>query len=71
MTVYPADKNIMYANYLLAIIYYEQIQDEKKDLKPLLKAQKQIDYFLKKYPKSDYTIDLRFKKDLIKNQVGS
>ena len=37
----------MYANYLLAIIYYEQIQDEKKDLKPLLKAQKQIDYFIK------------------------
>ena len=41
----------MHANYLLAIIYYEQIQDEK-DLKPLLKAQKQIDYF-KKYPKGE------------------
>ena len=71
LTVYPADKNIMYANYLLAIIYYEQIQDEKKDLKPLLKAQKQIDYFIKKYPKSEYTTDLRFKKDLIKNQLAA
>ena len=27
---YPANKNIIYAHYLLAIIYYEQIQDEKK-----------------------------------------
>ena len=43
----------------------------KKDLKPLLKAQKQIDYFIKKYPKSEYTTDLRFKKDLIKNQLAA
>ena len=27
---YPADKNIMYAHYLIAIIYYEQMSDEKK-----------------------------------------
>ena len=27
---YPADKNISYAHYLIAIIYYEQITDEKK-----------------------------------------
>ena len=27
---YPADKNIIYAHYLIAIIYYEQITDEKK-----------------------------------------
>ena len=25
---YPADKNIMYAHYLIAIIYYEQMSDE-------------------------------------------
>ena len=27
---YPADKNVTYAHYLIAIIYYEQIEDEKK-----------------------------------------
>ena len=27
---YPVDKNIAYAHYLIAIIYYEQISDEKK-----------------------------------------
>ena len=42
---YPADKNIIYAHYLIAIIYFEQISDEKKDLKPLIKADKQIDFF--------------------------
>ena len=42
---YPADKNNMYAHYLLAIIYFEQISDEKKDIKPLLEANKKIDFF--------------------------
>ena len=39
---YPADKNIPYAHYLIAMCYYEQILDEKKDLEPLLKAKKKI-----------------------------
>ena len=47
LKVYRADDNIIYAHYLLAIIYYEQIQDEKKDLKPLLRASQQIDFFRK------------------------
>ena len=43
----------------------------KKDLKPLLEADKNIDYFIKKYPTSDYSIDLKFKKDLIQNQIAA
>ena len=34
---YPADENIPYAHYLIAICYYEQILDEKKDLEQILK----------------------------------
>ena len=68
---YPADKNIIYAHYLIAIIYFEKITDEKKDLDPLLKADAQIDFFINKYPDSDYAIDLKFKKDLIRNQLAA
>ncbi len=68
---YPADINIMYAEYLKAVIFFEQMGDEKKDINPLLKANKQINYFLKKYPNSDYAVDLRFKKDLIENQLAA
>ena len=68
---YPADKNVIYAHYLIAIIHYEQISDEKKDLDPLIKAGNKIDFFLKKYPESDYAIDLKFKKDLIQNQLAA
>ena len=68
---YRADKNVIYAHYLTAIIHFEQISDEKKDLKPLLEADKKIDFFIKKYPDSDYAIDLKFKKDLIQNQLAA
>ncbi len=68
---YPLDKHVIYANYLLAIIYYEQISDEKKDLKPLLKARDAIDLFLKKYPNSEYAIDLKFKRGLVENQMAA
>ena len=71
LKTYPADKNNMYAHYLMAIIYYEQISDEKKDLKPLTRANEKIDFFLDKYPSSDYSIDLKFKKDLIQNQLAA
>ena len=68
---YPADRNVIYAHYLLAIIYFEQISDEKKDLEPLLKAEEKINSFIKDYPETDYAIDLRFKKDLIQNQLAA
>ena len=68
---YPADENVMYAHYLISIIHYEQISDEKKDLKPLLDAEKKIAFFLKKYPDTDYAIDLKFKNDLIQNQLAA
>ena len=71
LKTYPADKNVIYAHYLLASIYFEQISDEKKDLKPLLNAKEKIDFFLTEYPNTDYAIDLKFKKDLIQNQLAA
>ena len=35
LKTYPSDKHVIYANYLLAVIYFEQIR-MKKDLQPLL-----------------------------------
>ena len=42
---YPTDKNIIYAHYLIAIIYFEQVSDEKKDMDPLIKSRDKIDFF--------------------------
>ncbi|MDC0385792.1 outer membrane protein assembly factor BamD [Pelagibacteraceae bacterium] len=71
LKIYPGDKNVIYAHYLLAVIYFEQISDEKKDLEPLINAKNKIDFFLNKYPGSDYALDLRFKNDLIQNQLAA
>lgn len=71
LKTYPGDKNVIYAQYLLAIIYFEQIADEKKDLKPIIKSKDQIDFFLKNYPNTEYALDLKFKKDLLINQLAA
>ena len=71
VTNYPADKNLPYAHYLIAMSYYEQILDEKKDLKPLLEAKKKFEFIMKEYPDTDYATDSRFKIDLIINQLAA
>ena len=68
---YPADKNITYAYYLLAIINYEQILDESKDITPLLTSKEKIVDFLERYPDTEYALDLKFKLDLIDNQLAA
>ena len=68
---YPADKNVPYAHYLIAICYYEQILDEKKDLKPLLSAKEKFEFIIETYPESDYATDARFKRDLIIDQLAA
>ena len=68
---YPTDKNLTYAHYLIAICYYEQILDEKKDLKPLLKAKEKFEFIIQTYPNTDYATDARFKIDLITDQLAA
>ncbi|MDC0418903.1 outer membrane protein assembly factor BamD [Pelagibacteraceae bacterium] len=68
---YPADKNVTYAHYLISITLYEQILDEKKDINPLLKSREKINFFLKNYPNTEYAIDLKFKLNLVNNQLAA
>ncbi|MDB2515628.1 outer membrane protein assembly factor BamD, partial [Candidatus Pelagibacter bacterium] len=68
---YPNSTNISYAEYLIAICYYEKIVDEKKDLEPLMEAKKRFETIKKKYPNSDFALDAQFKIDLINNVLSS
>ena len=63
--VYPLHKNLDYAYYLLAICYYEQIVDEKKDLQSIIEAKKNFQFIIKNYPNTQYALDSEFKIDLI------
>ena len=42
LKVYPNHKDVDYAHFLLAMCYYENIVDEKRDLAPLIKAKKEL-----------------------------
>ena len=68
---YPSDKNIPYAHYLIAMCYFEQILDEKKDLEPLLKTKEKFEFIILNYPETDYAIDARFKINLIIDQLAA
>ena len=68
---YPNAKQIDYANFLLAMCYYEQIIDEKKDLNPLLKSRAIFLYVVENYPTTDYAMDAEFKLDLIEETLAS
>ena len=69
--VYPLNNNLDYAYYLLAISYYEQIVDEKKDLKSILNAKKNFDFIIREYPNTEYAIDAEFKINLINDILAS
>ena len=68
---YPKHERLNYAHFLLAICYYEQIVDEKKDIGPLLSAQKEFKFVIKNYSNSDFALDAKFKLDLINDVLAS
>ena len=69
--VYPKHEREGYAYYLLAICYYDQIVDEKKDLGPLVNAKLNFEIVLNKYPKSDFAMDAELKLEAIKEILAS
>ena len=69
--IYPKNKNIDYAYYLLGLSYYEQIVDEKKDLNSILKAKKTFEIINKKFPNTQYAIDAEFKIELVNDIIAS
>ena len=71
LKVYPTHKDIDYVYYLLAISYYEQIVDEKKDLQSILNAKENFNIILKNYPNTEYAIDAEFKIDLINDILAA
>ena len=68
---YPNHKNINYAHYLLAICYFEQIVDEKKDTKSILNAKEKFVFIIDNFPDTEYASDSKFKINLIYEILAS
>ena len=69
--IYPFYKNIDYAYYLMGLCYYEQIVDEKKDLKTIIKAKENFELIQENFPNTEYALDAEFKIDLINDTLAS
>ena len=70
LRVYPNHKDKDYARFLLAMCYYENIIDEKRDLNPLLRSKKEFQFIIKEYPTTDFAADAQFKIDLINDRLA-
>ena len=71
INTYPNNKRIDYAHYLLAICYYEEIENEKRDLQPLISAKQEFNYIINNYPSTDFALDSKFKIGLINEVMAS
>ncbi len=71
LRIYPKDKGVSYAHYLIGICYYEMIEDEKRDIEPLLKAKNKFELLIEDYPNTDFSMDSKFKLDLIEDILAS
>ena len=71
LKIYPNHPRTDYAYYLLAITYYDKIVDETKDLESILKSKGYFEYIISNFPNTDYSIDSRFKLELINEVLAS
>ena len=71
LITYPKDKNLAYVHYLIAMCYYETIEDEKRDSAPLIKAKNKFIYIMENFPSTDFYIDAKFKIGLINDISAS
>jgi len=71
LETYPSHERVGYAYYLLGICYYDQIVDEKRDLKVIEDAKKNFEKVIKDYPKSDFALDSEYKLELIEEILAS
>ena len=71
LKTYPTDKNQAYAHYLIAMCFYETIEDEKRDSAPLIKAKNKFNFIVQNYPDSDFALDAKFKLGLIEDILAS
>jgi outer membrane protein assembly factor BamD len=62
--LHPGSPDVVYAYYLKAICYYEQIADVERDQKPTSDALNALEELVRRFPDSKYSRDAQLKIDL-------
>ena len=70
LTIHPGNSDAPYANYLVAMSYYNQITDVTRDQKITQQASDAFGELIRRYPGSRYATDARLKLDLINDHLA-
>lgn len=71
LSSYPGDENAAYAQYLVAMSYYEQLDDLGRDQKNTTNAIRELRAVTKEYPNSAYAKSSELKLDLAFNRLAA
>ena len=70
LTIHPGNKDAPYANYLIAMSHYQQIEDVNRDQSITQQAADSFNELIRRYPQSRYAADARLKLDLINDHLA-
>ena len=70
ISVHPGNRDAPYAYYLIALGYYEQIQDVTRDQKITRQALDALGELMRRYPNTRYAADARLKVDLVNDHLA-
>ena len=70
LSIHPGNKDAAYANYLVAMSYYQQIEDVNRDQKITQQAADSFGELTRRYAGSRYAADARLKLDLINDHLA-
>jgi outer membrane protein assembly factor BamD len=70
LSIHPGNKDAPYAYYLIALNYYEQIQDVARDQSLTRQALDALNELSRRYPQTPYAADARLKIDLVNDHLA-
>ena len=69
--LHPGASDIDYAYYLIALNYYEQINDYRRDQSFTRNALEAFNNLIRRFPNSDYSKDAKLKLDLVNDHLAA
>lgn len=70
LSIHPGNRDAPYASYLIALNYYEQISDVKRDQKTTRDALNALGEVTRRYPTTQYAADAKLKTDLVNDHLA-
>ena len=70
LAIHPGNKDAPYATYLIALNYYEQIEDVNRDQSITKQALDSLGEVVRRYPDTRYASDARLKIDLVNDHLA-